>query len=119
MQDQAAFFKSLGARIKQYRTARGFTQEDMISYGFSARHWQRIEHGRPITLTTLLRVAGILQCTPDGLLRGLDKRTGTRKLPRARQRDHDRTITATIGKLQQIIQDLQKVAAPDHPPAGA
>jgi hypothetical protein len=24
----------------------------MISFGFSARHWQQIEAGRPITLTT-------------------------------------------------------------------
>jgi hypothetical protein len=28
----------------------------MISFGFSASHWQQIEAGRPITLTTLLRI---------------------------------------------------------------
>ena len=28
----------------------------MISYGFSVRHWQMIEAGRPITVFTLLRV---------------------------------------------------------------
>ena len=29
----------------------------MIAFGFSARHWQQIEKGRPITMKTLLRVA--------------------------------------------------------------
>jgi hypothetical protein len=28
----------------------------MISYGFSVRHWQMMEAGRPITVFTLLRV---------------------------------------------------------------
>jgi len=28
----------------------------LISYGFSVRHWQMIEAGRPITVITLLRV---------------------------------------------------------------
>jgi len=28
----------------------------MISYGFSVRHWQMMEAGRPITVVTLLRV---------------------------------------------------------------
>ena len=27
----------------------------MISFGFSARHWQQIDAGRPITMTTLLQ----------------------------------------------------------------
>jgi len=28
----------------------------MISYGFSVRHWQMIEAGRPTTLFALLRI---------------------------------------------------------------
>jgi len=28
----------------------------MISFGFSVRHWQMMEAGRPITVFTLLRV---------------------------------------------------------------
>jgi hypothetical protein len=28
----------------------------MISFGFSVRHWQMMEAGRPITMFTLLRV---------------------------------------------------------------
>ena len=33
----------------------------MISLGFSARHWQQIEAGRPITMTTLLRICDVFK----------------------------------------------------------
>ena len=49
------FFRALGRRIRDLRKKRGYNQEDMIGSGFSARHWQQIEAGRPITVTTLLR----------------------------------------------------------------
>jgi hypothetical protein len=52
----ARFFRGLGHEIRAYRTARKLSQEDMISYGFSVRHWQMMEAGRPITVFTLLRV---------------------------------------------------------------
>jgi len=38
------------------RVKSGYSQEDMIGFGFSARHWQQVEAGRPITMTTLLRI---------------------------------------------------------------
>src|SRR5580698_3657051 len=50
------FFRGLGHEIRACRTARKLSQEDMISYGFSVRHWQMMEAGRPITVITLLRV---------------------------------------------------------------
>ena len=50
------FFRDLGHEVRACRTARKLSQEDMISYGFSVRHWQMIEAGRPITVFTLLRV---------------------------------------------------------------
>ena len=64
-------FKELGARLKAMRQKSGHSQEDMLSFGFSTRHWQQIEAGRPITLTTLLRVCDAFGVTPDKLLRGL------------------------------------------------
>jgi len=54
--DERQFFRALGLRIKKLRKSRGYTQEDMIGFGFSARHWQQIEAGRPITIRTLLRI---------------------------------------------------------------
>ena len=51
----------------------GYSQEDMISFGFSARHWQQVEAGRPITVWTLLRICGVFDTPMERLVRGLDK----------------------------------------------
>lgn len=64
-------FKELGARLKAMRKKLGRSQEDMLSFGFSTRHWQQIEAGRPITLKTLLRICDVFEVTPEKLLRGL------------------------------------------------
>jgi transcriptional regulator with XRE-family HTH domain len=68
---QAEFFRALGQRIRGLRMKSGYTQEDMIGFGFSARHWQQIEVGRPVTVTTLLRICDTFHITPERLLRGL------------------------------------------------
>jgi transcriptional regulator with XRE-family HTH domain len=67
------FFLRLGKRVRQLRRERGHSQEDMISYGFSARHWQQIEAGRPITVATLLRICAVFRTTVERLVRGLDE----------------------------------------------
>jgi len=71
--NQAQFFARLGERVRQLRKGRGFSQEDMISFGFSARHWQQIEAGRPITVTTLLRICEVFRMPVGRVLQGLDK----------------------------------------------
>lgn len=43
----------------------------MISYGFSVRHWQMIEAGRPSTLFTLLRICEAFGIQPEQLMSGL------------------------------------------------
>ena len=65
------FFTALGQRIQTLRKRRGYSQEDMISFGYTVRYWQRIEAGKPITLRTLLRICGILGTTAESLVRGL------------------------------------------------
>jgi hypothetical protein len=45
----------------------------MISFGFSARHWQKIEAGRPITVSTLLRAFETIPTPMASLVRGLDR----------------------------------------------
>lgn len=67
----ARFFRALGHRIRSCRTERKLTQEDMISYGFSVRHWQMIEAGRPMTVVTLLRVCDAFEVSLDHLVAGL------------------------------------------------
>ena len=71
MTGQEEFFRALGQRIRALRLDGGYSQEDMISFGFSARHWQQIEAGRPITLTTLLRICDTFDTKPERLLKGL------------------------------------------------
>lgn len=48
-------------------------QEDMISYGFSARHWQQIEAGRPIIVSTLLRICAVFETSAERLIHRLDR----------------------------------------------
>jgi len=71
--DNAKFFKALGLRVKELRKKRGHSQEDMISFGFSARHWQQIEAGRPITMTTLLRICDVFKIRQEAVVRRLDR----------------------------------------------
>jgi len=66
------FFLQLGKRIRELRKKQGHSQEDMISFGFSARHWQQIEAGRPITVSTLLRICTALKTSLELLVQGLD-----------------------------------------------
>src|SRR5882762_2954987 len=70
---QGLFFKALGNRIRRLRKKNGYSQEDMISFGFSARHWQQVEAGRPITVTTLLRICEVFRVSIGRLVQGLDK----------------------------------------------
>ena len=72
MTNQDKFFRALGIRVRDLRKKHGYTQEDMISCGFSARHWQQIEAGRPITVTTLLRICEVFEVSMEKLVRGLD-----------------------------------------------
>jgi transcriptional regulator with XRE-family HTH domain len=71
--DENQFFAALGERVKKLRRSKGFTQEDMIGFGFSARHWQQIEAGRPITVTTLLRICDTFSIRAARLIEGLDR----------------------------------------------
>ena len=71
--DHAKFFKALDRRVKELRERCGHRQEDMISFGFSARHRQQIEAGRPITMTTLLRICDVFRVRIEVVVRGLDR----------------------------------------------
>ena len=74
----AAFFVSLGARLKQLREARGWRQEDMLTHGISLRHWQRIEAGKSITVTTLLKIADAFNVPPSDLIADLYRKRKVR-----------------------------------------
>ncbi len=69
--EYARFFRALGYRIRTLRTERKLSQEDMISYGFSVRHWQMLEAGRPSTIFTLLRVCEAFEIPAEEIVAGL------------------------------------------------
>jgi transcriptional regulator with XRE-family HTH domain len=71
--NQQKFFSAFGKQVRRLRRKHGYSQEDMISFGFSARHWQQIEAGRPITVSTLLRICDVFKTSAERLVRGLDK----------------------------------------------
>jgi transcriptional regulator with XRE-family HTH domain len=71
--DFKRFFRELGGRFRVARLRRRLTQEDVIRFGLSARHYQQIEAGRPITLKTLVRVCLIFGLEPSSVLRGLER----------------------------------------------
>ena len=89
--NQAKFFHALGTKVRELRKKHGYSQEDMISFGFSARHFQQIEAGRPITVTTMLRLCEVLEVSMEKLVKGLDtgvyeKPSPERVLPDRRRR---------------------------------
>jgi transcriptional regulator with XRE-family HTH domain len=53
------------------REERGWRQEDMLTHGISLRHWQRIEAGKSITVTTLLKIADAFNVPPSDLIADL------------------------------------------------
>jgi transcriptional regulator with XRE-family HTH domain len=59
--------------VRQLRKEQGYSQEDMPSLRVSTRHWQQIEVGRPITVTTLLRICEVFEVSMAKLVRGLDE----------------------------------------------
>ncbi len=76
------FYRALGQRVKQLRKKKGYTQEDMISFGFGLRHWQQIEGGHPINISTLLRICEAFDLRAWQIIRGLDD-----GFPRSQRRD--------------------------------
>jgi len=65
------FFKQLGQRIRKLRLSREMVQEDMISYGFATRHYQRIEAGFPINIKTAIRLCKAFKIKLTELFEGM------------------------------------------------
>ena len=69
--DEAAFFRRLGKRIRQLREQAGYSQEDMVAHGYSVRYWQKVEAGKPITIRTLLRICRVFSTPMHEVVYGL------------------------------------------------
>lgn len=64
-------WSELGNRYRRLRHLHKWTQEDMADFGFSVRHYQQLENGRPHTVQTMLRLTVIFGVTPSQLCDGL------------------------------------------------
>jgi hypothetical protein len=72
--NQQKFFLAFGKRVRELRRRQGLSQEDMIAFGFSARHWYQIETGR----TTCCVSVRDTTCRTERLwiVRQIDRRGG-------------------------------------------
>lgn len=61
-------FRDIGSRYRAIRLAKGMVQEDVLDYGFSVRHYQQLEAGRPHSITTLLRIAKMFGVRPGEII---------------------------------------------------
>lgn len=71
---EKAILRAIGARIRQIREAKGLSVYDITGDELPIKdrqHWQRIEGGKNINLTTVYRVAEALQVKAEELLRGI------------------------------------------------
>jgi len=66
--------KQLGLRLKELRLAKGLKQEDLENYGFSYRHYGKLERGavNP-TLETLFRLSEIFEVNLSDLFAFMEK----------------------------------------------
>lgn len=70
----AAFLKTLGQRIKQFRKARKLSLHDMVvKHGYHDSQWRRFERGGAANMLSLLKIAKAFDTSPSELLDGLGK----------------------------------------------
>ena len=62
--------KRFAANLKRLRHAKGLTQEQMTTYGFNYRHYQKLESGSHIpSLMTILKLSKIMGVQPQEMLK--------------------------------------------------
>jgi len=64
-------FGKLGARYRKLRLERKMVQEDVLAHGFSVRHYQQLESGRPHSLKTFFRISKMFNINPQELIKGI------------------------------------------------
>ncbi|MDP2270507.1 MAG: helix-turn-helix transcriptional regulator [Archangium sp.] len=67
--DEEQVLRNLGRRIAEIRVASGLTQDAMAErLEISTKYLQRLERGRSMTLSTLIRLANLLDASLEELL---------------------------------------------------
>jgi len=68
--DPVKVSKAMGLQIRSMREKKGWTLEDTEEHGWpSWQHLQKIESGKDINLSTLVRLANLFGVHPSELLR--------------------------------------------------
>lgn len=68
--EETRFLKRLGLKLRAIRTERGWTLEAAEEHGWpSWRHLQKIEAGKNITVTTLLKLSKLYKMKLSDLLK--------------------------------------------------
>lgn len=70
--DLKKFFRAIGGELRRARKRVSMTQESVISHGLSARHFQMIEAGRPMTLRTFVKLCLIFDARPSSVIRAAE-----------------------------------------------
>ncbi|MBT4793170.1 MAG: helix-turn-helix transcriptional regulator [Halobacteriovoraceae bacterium] len=64
------FLKIVAVNIKQLRIVCGYTQEDMIQFGFNYRHYQKLESGKHSpSLSTIFRLSNVFKVDVSEIIR--------------------------------------------------
>jgi transcriptional regulator with XRE-family HTH domain len=64
-------FRQIGKRLRDIRLSQNMVQEDLMEFGFTTRHYQRIEAGAPITIRTAVRLCKAFKIKLSELFSGL------------------------------------------------
>ena len=102
-QDQDAFFKALGRRIKELRKERGWSLSYMhIRHGFVPSQWQRFETGKSVTISSLLKMAEIFEISLGRLIDSLGefprKDPGEAVVEPSKPKSEERTMSVAASK---------------------
>ena len=67
----AKFFKDFGLRLKEIRSERKMTQQDVADQGIDLRFYQRLEAGKPCELRTVLKLSKVFKLSISEMFEGL------------------------------------------------
>ena len=86
--DYKGFLGALGARIKELRKQRGWSNRDMVVvHQINDSQWRKYERGGGLTVESMLRIAALFELSLSELLNGLGEYPA-KSLPGAGSKAH-------------------------------
>lgn len=71
--NEGIFFKMVGKRLREIRIQRGYTAYDTFAFTFDLPKNSviRAEVGKPVSMTTLIRILNALKISPEEFFKGI------------------------------------------------